>query len=380
MKDSKRSICLWIGITFVYLMLCHIFVISSFKSSIYLNYIEMLIWFILMVIILISNGFPKDNSYLKKIGIKYAIIYCFLYALIAYGLGIFTGFSRSIYSHTIKSLCNNIFPVLIMVISREIIRYIICKKSNDKVKPLVFITITYILYDLILSLYYYNLNSSEQIFLFICLELFGISAKNALYTYLTYNISLVPTLLIALAMEIVWYIVPIMPSLGNYISSVLGILMPYYLYLKTNKILKYNEKQDIVKNKNRILIFPLLGMIAIIFFLVSGIGKYHMIAIASNSMNPIYYKGDAVIYEKMTASDIKKDDILVFESDGKIITHRVVSIIKVGNRYYFRTKGDNNDNVDSQLVDDTFVYGKVRYIVKYIGIPTVKLQEIFKQE
>ncbi len=379
MKDSKRGICLWIGIIFIYLILCHIFVISSFKSSIYLNYIEMIIWFILMIIILISNGFPKDNSYLKKIGFRYAIIYCILYALIAYGLGIFTGFSRSIYSHTIKSLFNNILPVLIMVTSREIIRYIICKKSNGKTFPLVFITITYILYDLILSLYFYNLNSSEQIFLFICLELFGITAKNTLYTYITYNISLAPTLLITIAMETIWYIAPIMPSLGNYITSVLGILMPYYMYLKVNKIVKYNEKQDITKNKNKIFIIPALVIIIVVFTLVSGIGKYHMIAIASNSMNPTYYKGDAVIYEKMTASDIKKDDILVFESDNKIITHRVVSIIKVGNKKYFQTKGDNNDNIDAELVSDTSVHGKVKYIVKYIGFPTVKLQEFFKE-
>ena len=379
MKDSKRGICLWIGIIFIYLILCHIFVISSFKSSIYLNYIEMIIWFILMIIILISNGFPKDNSYLKKIGFRYAIIYCILYALIAYGLGIFTGFSRSIYSHTIKSLFNNILPVLIMVTSREIVRYIICKKSNGKTFPLVFITITYILYDLILSLYFYNLNSSEQIFLFICLELFGITAKNTLYTYITYNISLAPTLLITIAMETIWYIAPIMPSLGNYITSVLGILMPYYMYLKVNKIVKYNEKQDITKNKNKIFIIPALVIIIVVFTLVSGIGKYHMIAIASNSMNPTYYKGDAVIYEKMTASDIKKDDILVFESDNKIITHRVVSIIKVGNKKYFQTKGDNNDNIDAELVSDTSVHGKVKYIVKYIGFPTVKLQEFFKE-
>ena len=379
MKDSKRSIYVWVGLIFAYLMLSHIFIISSYKSSVYFNYIEMIVLFILLIIVFIGNGFPKDSSYFKKIGIRYAIIYCFLYLIIAYCLGLFTGFSHSIYSHTIKSLLNNIFPVLIMVTSKEIIRYIVCKKSNGKILPLVFITFTFILYELILSLYYYDLNSAEQVFLFICLEFFGTFARNTLFTYETYNIGLIPTLILTIFIEIVWYIVPIMPSLGNYITSVLGILMPYYLYLKTSKIIKYNEKQNIERHRNVVFAFPILVLIVIVFVLVSGIGKYHMIAIASNSMNPVYYKGDAVIYEKNKASNINKGDILVFEYDNKIITHRVVNIIKVGNRYYFQTKGDNNDSNDAELISDTNVFGKVKYIVKYVGYPTVLLQEYFKE-
>ncbi len=378
MKDSKRSIYIWISLIFIYLILSHVFVISVFKSSIYLKYIQMIIWVPILLFTLLNNGFPKDNSYFKKIGIKYAIIYCLLYIIIAYGLGIFTGFSYSIYSHTIKSLFHNIFPILIIVISKEIVRYIICKKSNGNIKILLFITLIFIIYDLILSLYYYDLSNAQQIFLFLCIEVFSIIAKNSLYTYITYKISIVPTLILSLLQENIWYIVPFMPNLGNYISSVLGILMPYYLYLKVNKIINYHEKKNISKSSNKILILPILIVIIITFYLVSGIGTYHMIAIGSNSMNPIYYKGDAVIYEKTDASKINKGDILVFDVDNKIITHRVVSIVKIGNKYYFQTKGDNNTSVDTQIIDETKVYGKVKYIIKYIGYPTIKLQELFK--
>ena len=381
MKDSKRGIYLRdsLILVLVYILLNLIFVIPSFKTSKYLSYVEMTIWFVLLIIILIHNGFPKDSNYLKKIEIKYAIIYCFLYILVAYGLGIFIGFSRSIYSHTIKNLFNNIFPVLVMVISREIIRYIICKKSNNKITSLAFITLIFILYDSIVSVAYYNISDAEQLFIFICLELCGIIARNCLFTYITYNISLIPTLILSITMEIIWYIVPIMPNLGNYINSVLGILMPYYLYLKTNKIIKYGEKQNIQKNRNIFFILPILTIIIVIFVLVSGIGKYHMIAIASDSMNPTYYRGDAIIYIKEKAQNINKGDILVFKSDGKIITHRVVNITKIGNKYYFQTKGDNNESIDAGLTSDTNVYGKVKYIVKYIGYPTVELQEMFNE-
>ena len=74
---------------------------------------------------------------------------------------------------------------------------------------------------------------------------------------------------------------------------------------------------------------------------------------------------------------INKTDILVFFCVEKVVTHRVVDIIKVGEKLYFRTKGDNNNSNDVSLVPDDKVYGKVKYSVKYIGYPTIWLQELF---
>ena len=379
MKVSNRNIYLHEVLMLLFIILCQVFVIIPFKSFIYLSYIKMLIWLILFGIVIYINGFPKDNNYFKKLGIKYSIIYCLLYIIIMYFLGLFTGFSRSIYSHTIKSLFNNIFPVLIMIISREFIRYIYCRKSNDNNLSLFFLTFIFILYDILLALNYYTFNNTEQVFIFICIEVFASIARNFLFTYISNKVSLIPTLILSLVLEIFWYIVPIIPSLGNYITSVLGILMPYFLYLKMKKMIKYSDKQEIDKSKNNIFIIPVLLLIICIFILVSGIGKYRMIAIASNSMNPIYYRGDAVIYEKVDSSKINKGDILVFNSDGMIITHRVVDIVKIGSKSYFRTKGDNNSNIDMDLTTEENVLGRVKYIAKYIGYPTVILGEMFKK-
>ena len=101
-----------------------------------------------------------------------------------------------------------------------------------------------------------------------------------------------------------------------------------------------------------------------------------MIAIGSDSMNPIYYRGDAVIYKEKKIEEIKEEDILVFNYNGAIITHRVVNIITKDGKIYFQTKGDNNNDVDLNLVDSTKVYGVVNYIVKYIGYPTIWIQDL----
>ena len=141
------------------------------------------------------------------------------------------------------------------------------------------------------------------------------------------------------------------------------------------KMFSYEEKEMAPLNRLLIKVLSMILTMFLIFIvaLISGIFKYKMIAIGSDSMNPIYYRGDAIIYEKDT--DIKKGDILVFEYNNSIITHRVINIIEEDGTKYFQTKGDNNDNPDLNLTSAEDVLGKVRFIVKYIGFPTIWFSE-----
>ena len=104
---------------------------------------------------------------------------------------------------------------------------------------------------------------------------------------------------------------------------------------------------------------------------ISGIFKYQIIAIASNSMKPVYEKGDAVIIEKKKPDQIKEQDILAFKKNNIYITHRVIEIIKNENNYNFITKGDNNKEIDKYKVTEKEAIGTVKYIIKYIGFPTI---------
>ena len=94
-------------------------------------------------------------------------------------------------------------------------------------------------------------------------------------------------------------------------------------------------------------------------------------------MNPIYYRGDAVIYEKVNVGEIKEGDILVFTKNSSIITHRVIKVIDDNDNLKFQTKGDNNENVDFDYTDENQVLGIVKYIVKYVGLPTIWFNETF---
>ena len=124
-------------------------------------------------------------------------------------------------------------------------------------------------------------------------------------------------------------------------------------------------------------------MIFVIVILVvmsnSGFFKIQNLTIGSNSMKPYMAKGDVIIIEKLKGKELeefKKGDILVFRYDNKIISHRIKNIIK-RDGYYFVTKGDNNEQNDNNLVKEEDVIGIVRYRIKFIGLPSVWLKEMF---
>ena len=104
-----------------------------------------------------------------------------------------------------------------------------------------------------------------------------------------------------------------------------------------------------------------------------------MIAIASNSMVPIYERGDAIIFEKIDKHYLENDDIIVFKKNDILVAHRIVKTKEVSSKLYFYTKGDANNSVDVEMVSEDEVLGIVRRVVKYIGYPTVWINELFRR-
>ena len=124
---------------------------------------------------------------------------------------------------------------------------------------------------------------------------------------------------------------------------------------------------------------PAMICLGIIIILASGISKYRMIAIASNSMVPIYAKGDTLIFEKIDKKLLQDDDIIVFKKDNILVAHRIIKTKEVSSKLYFYTKGDANNSADAEMVNEDDVLGIVRRVVKYIGFPTVWLNELFRR-
>lgn len=345
----------------------------------YSNYF-ILGWIAITLIMLFKYRFPKDNNYLKSNVIRIVIISIFTYFLLSYGLGIITGFGKNILSLKPINIIKNISIPLIMIICKEIIRYLYAKNSFSNIKPYIYYTITLMLSIILPEILKIDFTSSEAIFRFTCIVLFPTIAKELLYSYITYKVSYVPTLIMRLILELYLYIIPIFPNLGPYLISVFGILYPFIVYTLVNKVIKYYDKsKDYISLVSRhYLIYPLIIISVIVILLISGVCGYKIIAIGSGSMYPTYTRGDVVIYKNNNyEKDIEIGTIIAYEKNNVLITHRIVDIRKVNNNKVYITKGDNNDDVDEYIVLSTDIKGIVVYKISNLGYPTIWINEQF---
>ena len=69
------------------------------------------------------------------------------------------------------------------------------------------------------------------------------------------------------------------------------------------------------------------------------------------------------------AANLKKDDIITFkESEDILITHRIVEVIKNGEQTMYVTKGDNNDDKDTNpVVSQNVVAEYSGFTIPYVG-------------
>ena len=353
--------------------------ILCMNQPFFLQYFDAIYFCLIFIYFYFKYGIARDKNYYTKISVRYIVIFLLLYVLIIYGLGLFMGFTKTIYDNSLVGILKNVLPITILVIFRELTRFIVAYNSKKNIKPIILLTIIYILFDCFNGFVSSSFNSFYNIFQFVCLTILPSISKHMLLSYLTYKINCFPSLIYSLPMEVLIYVLPFFPNLGDYLTAVISLFLPFCIYLFIKKLLSYDEKEVLKIHGLFIKVFMIITItfLIITIILVSGIFKYKMIAIASDSMNPIYYRGDAIIYEKVSIDDLQKNDILVFKYNNSVITHRVINIIEEDGQKYFQTKGDNNEQADMNLVSIEDVLGKVRYIVKYIGYPTVWFNEKF---
>jgi len=87
---------------------------------------------------------------------------------------------------------------------------------------------------------------------------------------------------------------------------------------------------------------------------VPSIGGTFPLIVLTDSMYPDIKSGDLIICNTADAEDIKVNDIISFFDPAgngtSVVTHRVIEIVDKDGAIYFRTRGDNNNTEDKQLV------------------------------
>lgn len=123
----------------------------------------------------------------------------------------------------------------------------------------------------------------------------------------------------------------------------------------------------IIKINLTIVIFLLVPFVAITLIssntnFINGLKSF---VVVSGSMEPTIPTG-SIIYT-VQKSFYNPADVIAFNQDDRVITHRIVGIETIGNEIFYKTKGDANNVEDSNLVNRNNVVGTTMAIAPYLG-------------
>lgn len=98
--------------------------------------------------------------------------------------------------------------------------------------------------------------------------------------------------------------------------------------------------------------------------------RVNFYTILTQSMYPTIKAGDIVMTYKEDNDKYNVGDVVTFISDkngGMTVTHRIQEVFNVNNTYSYKTKGDNNNTADSEVIPGDNVLGKVLFKVPKAG-------------
>ncbi len=330
-------------------------------------------------------GFEKDNFPDRKEIITILVISVFLFYAITYSAVFFWGILENRIVFTFSLLLNNIIPLFLIIILTELLRFIIIRKGRGYKSIWILAIILFTLIEVSIKMKGYDLNIGIDLLRF-SIEVLSISiVKNILLCYLVNRTGYKATIIFRLIYEIPLYILPFFPNLGIFIDSVTKIIFPGILLFIF--LFKYEipNKYDIIKEKIKSKVGHKIcyGIIVIIMGLLVALSsaKFNLftIVVGSGSMRPVIQKGDLVLVKKVKPNTLKKDDILVFNHEGITVVHRIIEIKTQNGEPVFYTKGDANKNADDYGIDSENAIGKVIFKIKYIGYPTIWINDQIKE-
>ena len=89
--------------------------------------------------------------------------------------------------------------------------------------------------------------------------------------------------------------------------------------------------------------------------------------VLSGSMETQISVGDVVVVKEVDTNTLKKGDIIAFNENNIVITHRINEVIYEDGKTKYITKGDNNNTQDSGYVTPEQVEGVFQFKISRLG-------------
>lgn len=123
----------------------------------------------------------------------------------------------------------------------------------------------------------------------------------------------------------------------------------------------------------KIISYVFISFAVILAFLLTGMRLFgfKIFTILSPSMEPKYPTGAIIYVKEIPTHKLSEGDVITFRlTDNMTATHRIIEIVSQdgsSDNIRFRTKGDNNDEADTALVEPDSVLGKVYFSIPLLG-------------
>ena len=370
----------YIKILIFQIVLFVILILNSFVSDILSGYKFILFLLGALGIFKLFFGFEKDrNRYTKDIIFEMVII-LLVYFILIYLLGVVIDFAKISDYYNWYGLKTYIIPLIITIILKEILRYMMLKKSEGC--KLLFITtiVLFIFVDISEAIYYNGFKTGYDTFIFIALSLLPAISSNIVFNYLAVQSGYKPIIFYLLITRLYVYLIPIIPDLNEYLTAIIDFILPIIMGYKLYNFFQKENDEDIDReyNKKRIGVWVLPGILTlIIVYFTSGYFHYYALAIATGSMEPKISRGDIVIVEKIEdrIAELEVGRVIAYKHNEVVVVHRINKIVEEDNERFFYTKGDANNHVDNYVVKENEIIGTVDFAVPYAGLPTIWLNE-----
>ncbi|HLB28397.1 MAG TPA: signal peptidase I [Dehalococcoidales bacterium] len=292
--------------------------------------------------------------------------------------GLFSGFGKSPSAFTPLSILMNLFLVSSMLAGMETSRAWLINNLGGRhghtILGLAVITLLYTMLSITLA-QITGLKPTTESLSFINSTFIPTLAENLLASMLALSAGPKASLAYRGILQAFWWFCPILPDLSWAFKGIIGTAVPivglalvqslYPLPVKHGKAARVKRAGE--ESPTGWVITTVFSVV-IIWFAV-GLFPVHPAVVGSGSMEPVMYTGDVVLIAKLPAEKIKVGDIIEFRKEEKIkVLHRVIEIrVEEGATKRFITKGDNNNDADSDPVIPQNVIGKIVFNVPKIG-------------
>ncbi len=297
--------------------------------------------------------------------------------------GLFSGFGRSPYSFTPTGILTNIVYVGAMLAGIELSRAWLINRFSKRHAVLIIVGAT-------LLFTFINLSATRLLGLGANIEsvrylgntVFPLIAASLLASYLAYLAGWRAALAYRGVVEAFWWFCPVLPDLSWAFTALVGTAVPIIGMVLVNSFYTSDPSAALPRARRQegaLGGWLATGIVAVLIIWF-GVGLFPVqpVLVGSGSMRPALDVGDVAIIARISPSRIQPGDVIQFRSvEHPAVLHRVIEVEEVDGRRYFVTKGDANENPDSEPVLADNVVGRQIYTIRDVGWISVAFKELF---